>query len=341
MKFLKYLLFLILILIIGIAIYVAVQPNTYDFSRSRVIKAPASMLYNKVNDYKNWKEFSPWIEQEPNATLTYDNKTKGIDGGYSWSGKILGEGNMKTTGITPNKSIAQDINFIKPFEGGAKINWSFEPSPDGTKVTWAMNGEQDFMTKAFTAFMGTIEKTTGPQFERGLIKLDSVTLQDMKKYSIKTQGITEHGGGFYLYNTSSCKISDLPTKMAEMMPKLTAYAKKNNITMAGSPYVLYHKVDNENGTAMFSCCIPTEARVITTEKDILSGELKPFSALQITLKGNYTNLKEAWEKAMQHISKNNIEQIKDGVMLESYATDPSNTPNPADYLTNIYIAVKK
>ncbi len=341
MKFLKYLLFLILIGVIGTALYIAVQPNTYEFSRSQVIKAPASVLYNKVNDYKAWQEFSPWLEQEPSATLTYGNKTKGVNGSYSWSGEILGEGNMKTTAIDPNKSINQDINSVKPYEWSSKVNWTFEPAPEGTKVTWAMTGEQNFMAKAFTLYNGSIEKTTGPQFERGLVKLDSVVQLDMKKYSIKVEGVSEFGGGFYIYNSSSCKIGDLPTKMSEMMPKLNAYIKKNNITMAGPPYILYHKKDNENGTVMFSCCIPTIARVITTESDILTGELKPFTALQTTLRGNYTNLKEAWEKTLQHVSKNNLEQINNGVMIESYVTDPSITPNPANYLTDLFVAVKK
>lgn len=340
MKFIKYIFFLLLVAIIAVTIYVAVQPNQYEFNRSRIIKAPAALLYSKVNNYEKWPEFSPWLEQEPDATLTYGNKTIGLDANYSWNGEILGEGNMKTVAIEPNKSITQNINFVKPFESSSKINWTFEATPEGTKVTWAMNGKQDFMTKAYTAYSGAIEKTTGPDFERGLFKLDSISLQDMKKYSIKVEGVAEHGGGFYIYNTSSCKISDLPNKIAEMMPKLTRYMKKHSITTAGPPYVLYHKQDEENGTAMFSCCLPTLARVITTESDILTGKLKSFNALTTTLRGDYTNLKDAWAKTQDYISKNNLEQVKGGTMLESYVTDPNITPNPANYLTDLFIAVK-
>ncbi len=65
MKFLKYLLFLILIAIIGFAIYVAVQPNSFEVSRERTINAPASVLYDNVIDYKNWEAWSAWVEKEP------------------------------------------------------------------------------------------------------------------------------------------------------------------------------------------------------------------------------------------------------------------------------------
>ena len=70
------------------------------------------------------------------------------------------------------------------------------------------------------------------------------------------------------------------------MPKIGAYAMTNNITMAGKPFVIYHKWDTENNTVMFSCCIPTSSRVITTESDVLTGQLDPFKAVKTVLKGN-------------------------------------------------------
>ena len=340
MKALKYILFLLLIGIIGVAIFVAVQPSEFNFSRSQVIKAPASLVFNKVNDFKNWPSFSPWIEQEPDAQLTYGEKTSGVDGNYAWNGEILGEGKMKTLAVEPNKSINQHIQFIKPFESESDIDWAFENTEEGTKVTWSMKGKQDFMTKMYTAFAGSIEDMTGPDYERGLFKLDSVINADMKKYSIKVNGIAEHSGGYYLYNTASCKITELEAKMTEMLPKVSSYAIKNNIKMAGAPYINYHKWDEANNAVMFSCCIPTTEKIISSESDILTGQLPPFKAIKTTLKGNYDNLKEAWETVMKYIPENGYEFAENGPMLETYLTDPRNTPNPADYITEIYIAIK-
>jgi len=226
MKTFKYILFLLLIAIIGLAIYIAVQPNEFEFSRSRVIKAPKSMLFNKVNDFKNWPSFSPWIEKDSEAVLIYGEKTSGPGGNYSWNGKILGEGNMTTIAVEDNKSISQQIVFIKPFKSESNINWTFEDTDEGTQVSWAMDGKQDFMTKMYTVFSGSIEENTSQDFDRGLFKLDSIVQVDMKKYSIQVNGATEHGGGYYLYNTTSCKISDLGTKMQEMLQKVGMYALK-------------------------------------------------------------------------------------------------------------------
>lgn len=340
MKTFKYILFLLLIAIIGLAIYIAVQPNEFEFSRSRVIKAPKSIIFNKVNDFKNWPSFSPWIEQEPNATLTYGEKTSGVGGNYSWNGEVLGEGKMTTVSIDNNNSISQQIVFLKPFESESNIKWTFENSAGGTQVTWAMQGKQDFMTKMYTTFAGSIEENTSPDFDRGLFKLDSIVQADMKIYSIKVNGVAEHGGGYYIYNSTSCKISDLTSKMQVMLPKVVNYAQSNNLIMAGVPFVNYHKWDEENNAVMFSCCIPTTEKVISDEPDILTGQLKPFKAVKTTLKGDYKNLKEAWDTTMTYIPENGLEFEDKGPMIESYPIDPMSKPNPADWITEIYIAVK-
>ena len=341
MKILKYLLFLILIVIIGSAIYIAVQPNTYQFERSKTINVPTAVVYEKVNDYKEWPSFSPWMEMDPEATLSYGDKTSGDGASYSWKGDELGVGSMKTLSAEPHKKLEQKIEFVEPFESESNITWSFEPTENGTKVTWGMEGKQDFMTKLYTAAMGSIEKNTAPQFERGLHKLDSLLVEDVKKYDITINGITEHSGGFYIYNTASAKIADMASKIAEMMPQVGSYAISNNISMAGAPFILYHKWDEENGTVMFSCCIPTASKMTTTETDILTGQLPAFKALKTTLKGNYDHLTEAWDKTMAYIEEQPLKAAEDGPMIEAYVNDPDSVPNPKNYITEIYIAVEE
>ena len=338
MKFLKYLLFLILIVIIGFAIYVAVQPNSFEVSRERTINAPASVLYDNVIDFKNWEVWSPWLEKDPQTVITLGDKTKGIGGSYTWVDSH-GDGSMNTLATNPNTSIVQELQFgdFHP----SKIDWIFEPTPDNkTKVIWKMNSDKvPFMFKGSAVISGGFDKMIGPDFERGLEKLDSIVLAGMSKYSINVDGVTEHGGGFYLYNTASCKISELQSKMGEMMTKVFGFTQQNNITMAGSPFTIYHKWDEENGTVMFSSCIPTTAKVITTDSNILTGKLKPFKAVKTTLIGDYKNLKETWESAFNYIVTNQLEAPETGITLENYPTDPTKVQNPADWKTEIFIEV--
>ena len=338
MKFFKYILFLLLIGIIGFAIYIAVQPNEFEVSRERTINAPASVIYNNVIDLKNWESWSSWVERDPETVITLSDKTKGVDGSYTWVDSH-GEGSMKTLATTPNLTIDQELQFgdFHP----SKINWKFESTqPNKTKVTWKMNSNKvPFIFKASALFSGGFDSMIGPDFERGLEKLDSIVVSSMSKYNVTVEGVTEHSGGFYLYNTTSCKISDMPIKMGESMQLVHGYAQANNITMAGRPFSIYHKWDQENGNVMFSSCIPTNSKVITSDSNVLTGKLKPFKAVKTVLKGDYKNLKEAWDKTSKHIAAKNLVTKETGIALENYITDPMAVQNPAEWVTEIFVEV--
>lgn len=340
MKVFKYLAFLLLIAIIGTSIYISVQPNTFEVSRTRTIKAPVEVVYNNVIDFKNWEDWSAWVEENPDMKITIPNETKGVGGFYSWEDKD-GVGTMKTVETIPNALIVQKMQFTNFPD--SQITWIFKPSTNGaTHVTWTISSKNlPFRFKAYTVFRGGIEEHIGKLFERSLEKLENATIESMKKYSITVNGVTNHSGGYYLYTTSSCKISELENKIQEMLPKISNYAKKNHITTSGAPFVNYHKWDTENNAVIFSCCIPTTEQVITVEGDgMLTGKFESFKAVKTTLKGDYSHLIEAWETTKKYIPKNGYEFTEEGPMIETYVSDPKNTPNPANLITEIYIAIK-
>ncbi len=339
MKTIKYIVLLLLILIIGFSIYIAVQPNSFDVTRTKTINAPQSVVYNNVIDFKNWEAWSSWIEEKPKTVITLSEKTEGIGGSYAWEDED-GVGSMKTVGTEPMTTISQEMEFGD--NPKSDVTWNLKPNADGsTEVTWNIKGKNlPFAFKIYATVMGGMEKQIGPHFERGLTMLDSVLQVEMKVYSINVEGVTQHSGGYYLYNTTSCKFSEFEKNMKEMLPQVGAYAITHNVTMAGPPFILYHKWDEENDAMIFSCCVPTNSKIISDEPGILTGQLKSFRTVKTVLKGNYDNLKEAWDTTMTYISDNDLEIIDGGPMLETYITDPMSQMNPAKWVTEIYVAVK-
>ncbi|PWI30432.1 transcription activator effector-binding protein [Flavobacteriaceae bacterium LYZ1037] len=340
MKALKYILFLTLILIIGFTIYIAVQPNSFEIKRDRTINAPTEVIYNNVIDFKNWEAWSPWVEKDPETVITLSDQTKDVGGSFSWVDSH-GIGTMKTLESNKPQSIRQELQFGE-FEP-SQIQWTFEPTEDGkTNVTWKMSSENvPFMFKASAFFSGGFDNMIGPDFESGLAKLDKIVVASTKVYAINVDGITQHGGGFYLYNSTSAKMDNFEIVIQELLSKISNYVQENNITTAGPPFVSYHKWDEKNNTVMFSCSVPTTAQVISTQDDILTGQLEPFTAVKTTLNGNYKHLKEAWEKTIQYTTKNELRFTEQGLMLEVYVTDPAKTPNPSNLITEIYIQVEE
>lgn len=337
MKSFKYLLFLVLIVFIGIAVYVAVQPNSFEVKHTRVIKAPAAVIYDYVLDLKNWET---WTATNSKTEGTFTERSKGIGSSYSWVDDDDFTSIISITSATPYKSIGFDIQ--KEAFPKSEITLDFSANEDGsTSITQVISSSNlSFKFKAISAFNGGVEKQIAATYERNLKELDSLILTGMEKFDIKVNGITQHSGGFYLYNTTSCKMGDFTTKMQDMLAQVGAYAMSNNIRMAGKPFVLYHKWDEDNNTVMFSCCIPTSEKIITIDSANVTGQLEPFTALKTTLTGNYSNLKKAWAKAMAYVPENGLEFAEQGPMLEIYVTDPMTTLNPADWKTEIFIAIK-
>ncbi|WP_339624597.1 GyrI-like domain-containing protein [uncultured Winogradskyella sp.] len=339
MKFLKYILLLLLIAIIGFSIYIAVQPNSFKVTRTKTIDAPQAVIYNNVIDFKNWEAWSYLTDYHPETVTILAEKTKGINGSYAWQNN-KGNGSITTVKTNLNTSITQKMQFGELPE--SEVNWNFKTNEDSsTEVTWTISGKNlPFKFKMLSALMGGMEKQIGAHFKNGLTKLDSVLQAEMKVYTINVKGITAHSGGYYLYNSTSGKFSTYKENMKVMLPKLGAYALTHNIAMAGAPFILYHKWDKENDAVIFSSCIPTNSKIVLDEPDILTGKLESFKAVKTVLKGDYANLEEAWETTITYITENNLEMIEGGQMLETYINNPTDNPNPADWITEIFVAIK-
>lgn len=337
MKALKYIVLILLILFIGCSTYVAVQPNSYDISRTRTINAPSAVIYNEIIDFKNWSAWSPWIEKDPTLSFTYPEKTSGVDGSYSWEGKD-GKGTMKTLSVIENDSILQELKFenFPP----SNVYWKFKESGQSTDVSWGMTSEKtSFMMKFFAVISGGMDKMIGPDYERGLEKLDSLVIEKMSKYTINVDGIKEYGGGFYLYKTTNATNSNISSTMAKQYGSIGAYMAQNQIAMHGMPFTIYQEMNMNEGTVIMSNGIPVSQKIdINDDSGILCGFIPKTKVLKTTLKGNYTNLSEAWKKAMEHVAKNNLTH-SDLKPFEIYTNDPGQVPNPADWITEIYIPI--
>ena len=344
MKIIKYLFFLLLLVIVGGAVYVATIDGDFQVEESRVIDAPDELVFNTINEYKTWEKWGPWMDESDDLIMEYPEKTSGEGASYSWKSETQGDGKMETVKVSPYSGIEQDITFITPMgESKSDVYWKFEKIEDSkTKVTWGMKGTQSFMEKAFWATQdSTISQMLRPMYQRGLEKLDAFAKEKMKEYSINVDGVTEHEGGFYMYSATTSSIAETSEKMAQMFPAVSTYMKQNNLPQTGMPFTLYNDYNEEQGTTIFSTAVPTRDQVETPKESLVSCDFLPKQkVVKTTLKGEYANLKEAWETAYKYMADNNLEAEEKSAPFEVYKVDPMLQPDPAEWITEIYIPVK-
>ncbi len=345
MKILKYVLLLLLVVLVAGAIFVATRPDSFEVTRSKVMKAPASVIFNNVSDFKNWEAWNPWMEKDTTIKATYPEQTAGIGGSYSWDGKD-GIGSMKNIAMVANQSLEQELKF-EDYDPNT-VTWTLEEVAEGTKVTWTMKGEKlPFMFKAFAAFSGGMDKMVGPDYAKGLENLDKVIAEQMKnnppqttfRLGEVTQG--EIAGkqfvGFYQKTTTDAAMEDMTKLFMEFMPKAGMYGAKNKLDY--TPGSLYTKWDEETKEAEFYIGLLVHSTDKLPTLDGLTIMDAPTGKIvKISKFGPYgVGDMEAHGKIAEFMSKHKLVQA--GPVWELYENDPMEV-KPADIQTDIYYAVK-
>tara|TARA_R110002020_G_scaffold293535_5_gene509094 strand:+ start:14633 stop:15676 length:1044 start_codon:yes stop_codon:yes gene_type:complete len=342
MKILKYLFFLLLIVFIAGAIYFATKDGHYEVEESLVIEAPVEVVFKKVNDYRTWEDWGPWKQEDPTMVFNYPENTSGEGANYSWNGKDS-DGSMLTTEVIENSIINQEITFDTPAgERKATVYWIFTPVENGTKVTWGLRGEHTITDKAYFTLTGyDFDQEMHTMYQSGLEGLSASVKRDMEVYSIKVDGITQYSGGFYMYTTAATTREAITSKIEQLLKKVQLYMEGNEITIVGKPMTIYNEWDEANGNAIISCGFPTTTRIIVpNDSEVLSGFIPAQTVLKTTLKGNYSNLYEAWGQTEDYLSDNNYEASETSPQFEIYITDPKMQPNPANWVTELYQPIK-
>lgn len=342
MKILKYLFFLLLIFIIGASIYIATKDGDFQIEQQQMLAAPQEVVFNEVNDFTTWNAWEPWSRETDDMIINYGEKTKGEGASYSWKSEKMGEGEITTTKANPYTSIEQKISFVTPFgESTSDVYWQFEEQGDSTLVTWGMKGEQSFMEKAAFTFQDqSLSEMMLPMFKKGLDNLQARITEEMEAYSINIDGITQHGGGYYMYITTASKISQVSERMDKMISEVGTYMDTNNIEKVGNPFVLYNQWNEDQGTAIYSAAYFTPSEVVTpAESSVLNGYMPNQRTLKTTLKGDYKNLKEAWDDSYTYLQKNGLSANENAQPFEVYVNGPEDDANPAEWITHIYIPV--
>ena len=170
-----------LVLILGgLAAFIASRPADFRITRSRTLAAPPAAVHPYVNDFHRWADWSPWEKLDPAMKRDFAGAPAGTGATYHWVGNDqVGEGRMTIVDSTAPGSIQIRLDFIKPWASTNTTQFDFAPSGSGTQVTWTMNGRHNFVSKAMCLVMD-MDKMVGPDFEKGLANLDTATASASK-----------------------------------------------------------------------------------------------------------------------------------------------------------------
>ncbi len=171
-----------IVLAIAIAILLilaATKPNTFSVQRATTVKAPPEAIFPLINDFHQWRTWSPYETKDPAMKRSFSGAASGKGAVYGWEGnKNVGSGRMEVLDTSMPSKIVIKLDFFTPFEGHNTAEFTMLPQDDvtnaATNVTWLMHGPAPFMSKLMQIFIN-LDNMIGRDFEVGLANLKRLT----------------------------------------------------------------------------------------------------------------------------------------------------------------------
>lgn len=165
-------------LIVVLLIVVSTRPGHLHVERSMPMPVAPAVVHSLLNDFRSWPSWSPWEKLDPEMKREVSGAPQGVGAKYSWAGNDqVGSGSME---IVESKldQIKIRLDFKEPFAATNITTFALVPTVSsgggqGTRVTWAMDGENNFAAKAMGMFMD-MDAMIGKDFEAGLANLGAL-----------------------------------------------------------------------------------------------------------------------------------------------------------------------
>ena len=169
------------VLAIAIAIVLilaAAKPDSFSVQRSTRVQAPPEKIFPWINDFHQWKSWSPYENKDPAMKRSYSGAADGKGAVYGWEGnKNVGSGRMEILDTSAPAKIVIKLDFFTPFEGHNTAEFTMLPQGDAGNVTtnlsWSMHGPAPFMSRVMQVFMN-LDHMIGKDFEAGLANLKNL-----------------------------------------------------------------------------------------------------------------------------------------------------------------------
>jgi hypothetical protein len=158
-----------------VLILAATKPDTFSVRRAATVKASPERIFSLINDFHQWRSWSPWEHKDPAMKRTYSGADSGKGAVYAWDGnKNVGSGRMEILEASLPSKIVIKLDFFAPFEAHNTAEFTMLPQGDATNLTWVMHGPLVFMAKVMHVFID-MDKMIGKDFEAGLANLKKLT----------------------------------------------------------------------------------------------------------------------------------------------------------------------
>lgn len=308
--------------------------------REKEMTASKEVIFAQISDFKAWDAWSPWKEKDPTIKNEFSGEPGTVGHTTSWVGDpdLSGTGSMKIIEIEENKMIKYELKFENPemqSVGGIEL----VESENGVMVKWRDEGDIPFLFRPMMLFMN-LEDMIGPDFERGLVKLDSIATIKQEELDQQVFEITEidFPESYYYGVKAKVELEDIDSALiGGSYEALGIFTAENGAEMAGMPVNITLDWDMEAEKGEIMPAFPVVAHTSEGNEQVTKYTIPAGKALVIDYYGGYEGIGAAYEFLAKYVEENGIETT---IGMEEYITDPATVESPDEILTKVYFFLK-
>jgi len=253
-------------------------PQTGHVERTIVIERPASHVFDMVNSFSRFDQWSPWHKKDRGMRTSLSGAEQGFGATYEWASEdpSVSVGDQRIIESDPYRlvKIQHDWQRFAP----ATVTFRFKPNELGVQTTWSY--DIDLGVNPIMRYRGIyLDSAIGEDFQMGLMRLKALLEStpyardysdlDVEIKDIAAQPALRTTGSITVYSTED--VPDVPKAIDEAVAKLNDYAAKAKANVSGRPIV--NMLSRDRYSASFDVYLPVRSTEdLNPPKDIELGE---------------------------------------------------------------------
>ncbi len=334
MKILKWFLVIVVTLIAIVLIVAAFLPKERTFSQTINIEKSPRLIFAQLNSMKNWENWSPFQEADPEMISEYTGPEFGVGSRQDWKSKVNGDGHMVIVESIGNEKVVYDLDLGM---GTIYPNWfTLERNPEAVTVTWGVEMKElgyPMGRLMMTILSGQMDK----MFLKGLENLKKYLDEQPADCSTGAIEVVDVPARLVLATSKTVITDGIEAFLKQSFGTLMDVAKSNKLQIVGFPIAIYEG-DETSVEWGVTAVLPVSKIPAKLPEGVVEMELPQTKAVCVIHTGAYNTAGDTYYKLIDQIMLNGMEITGDS--WEEYITDPETTTDPMQMQTKICFPVK-
>ena len=335
---------LILLLFVAFIVTGLLLPARVHIERSITIDRPVTMVFELLNGFEHYEQYSPWVDRDPDAKFIVSGPKSGVGARLSWMGdpQLVGSGWQEIVTSTPYEHIGVKLDYDA--QGVADIGFNLGAIGEATEVTWFFDSDLTKGVNLVDSFLARyfgllFDRWVGGDYEKGLAKLkqyaESLPVSDFSQLEIERTHVSAVKILFVTTRTSQ-NGADIPAAMSDAYAEISAFMNETGVTRTAEPMAITRS--GQAGDYLYDAAIPVDFIPASLSGNIQGGYSPAGPAVRAVHRGAYDQLMPTYEKLAAYISAHGYAASQ--TSWEHYISDPAVT-SPQEMITHVYIMLEQ